>query len=88
MLKEYNIQSGVLHEVYHTSNLKNKYTFDFYIQNLKIHYFMKIRSKTKIMMKLKIVTSPPSVSSSSTFGNTQNELHSSTTVELEMNQLD
>ena len=66
MLKEYNIQSGVLHEVYHTSDLKNKYTFDFYIQNLKIHYFMKIRSKTKIMMKLKIVTSPPSISSSST----------------------
>ena len=88
MLKEYNIQSGVLHEVYHTSDLKYKYTFDFYIQNLKIHYFMKIRSKTKIMMKLKIVTSPPSISSSSTFGNTQNELHSSTTVELEMNQLD
>ena len=88
MLKEYNIQSGVLHGVYHTSNLKNKYISDFYIQNLKIHYFIKIRSNTKIMMKLKIITSTASISSSSTLGNTQNELRSSTIVELEMNRLD
>ena len=84
MLKVYNIQSGVLHGVYHTSNLKNEHISDFYIQNLKIHHFIKIRSKIKILMKLKIITSPPSISSSSTIGNTQNELHSSTTTELEM----
>ena len=42
MLKEYNIQSGVLHGVYHTSKLKNKYISNFYFQNLKNHYFIKI----------------------------------------------
>jgi len=35
-------------------------------------------------MKFKIIKSPPSISSSSTLGNTQNELHSCTTTELEM----
>jgi len=47
MLKEYNTQGGVLHGVYHTRNLKNVYISDFYIQNLKIHHFIKIRSKIK-----------------------------------------
>ena len=34
MLKEYNMQSGVLYGVYHTSNLTNKYISGFYIENI------------------------------------------------------